>query len=238
MFSVINLFHIENAKSKGFKYYEKGDIPFISNGDYDNAVVGFVAPTKKDKVFDKACICVSSFCEATIQKPPFLPRGNGGSGLVVLVPKMNMEEEIYFYASQINMFKWKFSFSRMLIGRRIQNLKLVKYEALKFKVKDKLKKLLPQIDLKDQIQENKNIQLMKVSALCSIEKKTSLPQNALNSEGNVPYVTTSSLNNGVSLFTDEKPNFKGKCLSVAMNGSVGEVFFQIDDLLLVEIMPY
>jgi hypothetical protein len=47
MFSVINLFHIENAKSKGFKYYEKGDIPFISNGDYDNAVVGFVAPTKK-----------------------------------------------------------------------------------------------------------------------------------------------------------------------------------------------
>lgn len=78
--------------------------------------------------------------------------------------------------------------------------------------------------------ENKNIKSFKVDELCDIKKKTALPQNVMSS-GNIPYVTTSSMNNGVSYFVDEEPNFKGKCLSVAMNGSVGEVFFQIDDFI-------
>lgn len=66
--------------------------------------------------------------------------------------------------------------------------------------------------------------------LCEVSKKTSLPQNALE-YGNIPYVTTSSLNNGVSNFVDTKPNVKGKCLTVALNGSVGETFFQFDDFV-------
>ena len=49
--------------------------------------------------------------------------------------------------------------------------------------------------------------------------------------GKIPYVTTSSKNNGVSGYYDEKPNFKGKCLTVALNGSVGETFFQFDDFI-------
>ena len=122
MAKIKNLFNIENAKSKGYEHYEEGNIPFVTNGDYDNSIVGFVKPLEKDRVFEKASICLSSFCEATIQTPPFLPRGNGGSGLVVLVPKKEMtEEELYFYTAQINMMKWKFRFSRMLIGRRIKN---------------------------------------------------------------------------------------------------------------------
>jgi len=232
MVKIKDLFKIENAKSKGFEHYEEGNIPFVTNGDYDNSIVGFVKPFEKDRVFEKAGICLSSFCEATIQTPPFLPRGNGGSGLVVLVPKKEMtEEELYFYAAQINMLKWKFNFSRMLIGRRVQDLELVKYKPLKFKVEEQLKKLLPKEELKSKIEENSNFQFMKIDELCNIEKKTSIPQNAMNLNGNTPYVTTSSMNNGVSQFTDEEPNFKGKSLTVAMNGSVGEVFFQVDDFI-------
>lgn len=232
MEKINELFNIENAKSKGFEHYDEGEIPFVTNGDYDNSIVGFVKPLENDRVFDKHSICLSSFCEATIQTPPFIPRGNGGSGLVVLVPKQEMsEEELYFYTAQINMMKWKFSFSRMLIGRRVKNLELVKYKLLKFKIKDKLKQLIPKENSKQEIQENKNVKIMKVKDLCKIDKRTSIPQNAMNLNGEVPYVTTSSMNNGVSNFADEEPNFKGKCLSVAMNGSVGEVFFQIDDFI-------
>ncbi len=68
------------------------------------------------------------------------------------------------------------------------------------------------------------------NGLCVVNKKTALPQNSLDI-GNVPYVTTSSLNNGVSGYYDEEPNFKGRCLTVALNGSVGEVFFQFDDFI-------
>ena len=38
-------------------------------------------------------------------------------------------------------------------------------------------------------------------------------------------------NNGVIGFVEEKPNTKGKCLTIALNGSVGETFFQIEDFI-------
>lgn len=66
--------------------------------------------------------------------------------------------------------------------------------------------------------------------LCVIEKKTALPQNILD-KGETPYVTTSSLNNGVSGFYDIEPNSLSKCITVALNGSVGETFFQFEDFV-------
>ena len=73
------LFTVEKAKSKGFENYEKGDVPFITNGIGNNGVQGFVKPNETARVFTIDAICVSAFCEATVQKAPFLPRGNGGS---------------------------------------------------------------------------------------------------------------------------------------------------------------
>lgn len=232
MSKIKDLFNIENAKSKGFESYKKGNISFVTNGDYDNAMLGFVKPFKKDKIFTKKSICLSTFCEANIPDIPFLPRGNGGSGLVVLVPKKEMsEEELYFYASQINKLRWRFSFSRMLIRRRIENIEIINYKKLDFKIKEKLKEMLPKEKEKDKIKENKNIKILKVRDLCEINKKKALPQNALTLNGNTPYVTTSSFNNGVSGFVEEEPNSKGKCLTIALNGSVGETFFQLDSFI-------
>lgn len=232
MAKIKDLFNIENAKSKGFEHYEEGEIPFVTNGDYDNSIVGFVKPLEKDQVFDKPSICLSSFCEATIQTPPFIPRGNGGSGLVVLVPKKEMtEEELYFYTAQINMMKWKFSFSRMLIGRRIKNLEMVKYNSLKFKIKEKLKQLIPKEKEKEKIQENKNIQIMKVKDLCEIKKKTAPPQNNINLNGNIPYVSSSSQNNGVVFLVGEEPNFKAGSLTIAKDGNDGTAFYQPFDFI-------
>ena len=74
------------------------------------------------------------------------------------------------------------------------------------------------------------IENIQENGLCRVNKKTFLPQNALEF-GNIPYVTTSSLNNGVSNFVDAKPNVKSKCLTVALNGSVGETFFQFDNFV-------
>ena len=232
MVKIKELFLIKNAKSRGFEYYEEGVVPLVTNGNYENSVLGLVEPLEKDRVFDEVSICLSSFCDATIQVPPFLPRGNGGSGLVVLVPKQKMiEDEIYFYTAQINMMKWKFGFSRMLIGRRVQNLELVAYKTLQLDIQEKLQLFVPKEKIKEKIRENKLVKIMRVKDLCNIKKKTAIPQNVMNLNGSTPYVTTSSIDNGASQFVGEEPNFNGKCLSVAMNGSVGEVFFQIDDFI-------
>jgi hypothetical protein len=121
------LFTIQKAKSKGFESYEKGDIPFITNGIGNNGVQGFVKPNETARVFKTDAICVSAFCEATVQKAPFLPRGNGGSGLSVLVPKQTMSlDELLLHASYINkVYGWRFSYGRMIKMDRLKDMKLL-----------------------------------------------------------------------------------------------------------------
>lgn len=121
------LFKVTNAKSKGFKRYKHGKIPFISNGFADNGLVGFVTPNKNDRVFNKDSICISAFCEATVQKAPFLPRGNGGSGLKVITPLNEMNfEELLFNAAYINrVYSWKFSYGRMVTSARIKEMNVL-----------------------------------------------------------------------------------------------------------------
>lgn len=75
------------------------------------------------------------------------------------------------------------------------------------------------------------------NGLCLAIKQSALPKNSLEA-GDTPYVTTSSLNNGISGFFDIEPNSESKCLTVALNGSVGEVFFNLKILLQVGIMLY
>ncbi len=122
-----DLFIVHNSKSGGFESYQQGNVRFISNGFQNNGIVGLVEPKPNDRVFNFKGICVSAFCEATVQEPPFLSRGNGGSGLIVLEPRKSMSnEELLYYAAYINeTIRWRFSFGRMVSKDRIeqQNIK-------------------------------------------------------------------------------------------------------------------
>lgn len=231
MKKIIDLFDIQNARSRGFDSHQKGIIPFVSNGLYNNGIVGYITSLEDEKVFTDKAICVSSFCEATVHNPPFLPRGNGGSGLIVLIPKSKMtDNELYYYATQINNQRWRFSFSRMVIGNRLKNLSLLD-DPINTSVRSEIVKLLPKGNANSQIRQHNNYKWVLLTDLCNIEKKSALPQNQLETNGKTPYVTTSSKNNGISDYVFANPNSKGKCLTVALNGSVGETFFQFDDFI-------
>lgn len=130
MDAINNLFKIHKAKSKAFSDHDKGIIPFVSNGFANNGVVGFVEPLPSDKVFQFEGICISVFGEATVQYPPFIARGNGGSGLSVLEPDKSMaKSELYWYASYINQaIRWRFSFGRMLKKERLEKLQFPYFE--------------------------------------------------------------------------------------------------------------
>lgn len=231
MKKIIDLFDIQNARSKGFDSYQVGSIPFVSNGLFNDGVVGYVTPLKEDRLFYKLSICVSSFCEATVHRPPFLPRGNGGSGLIVLIPKKEMsEDELYFYAAQINSQRWRFSFSRMVITDRLKNLAVLD-KPLNISVRTEVSRLLPKQSNTTQVFSHHNFRWVLLTDIFNIEKKSAPPQNKLETGGRTPYVTTSSKNNGISDYVTYKSNSKGKCLTVALNGSVGETFFQFDDFI-------
>jgi len=240
MFSILEKFDIINAKSSSFTLYSKGNIPFVTNGsDLESSVIGYVKPLQGDRIFYENSISLSSFGEAIIPPVPFIARGNGGSGLIILAPKNDMSiDELYFYASQINMQKWRFSFSFMAIKKRVEKINLIEFSPLKkIAIEKRIKELTPKKRRKNKKNIISELRLINViydkktkEGLCTVSKSTALPQNALE-KGETPYITTSSLNNGVSGFYDIQPNFKSKCLTLALNGSVGEVFFQFEDFV-------
>jgi hypothetical protein len=123
---VRDLFAAETARSAPFSDHDSGEIPFVTNGYRDNGTIGYVSPLPGDRVFSEPAICVSAFCEATVPTNPFIARGNGGSGLTVLVPKKPMDyTELWAFAGYLSSrHGWKFSFGRMATRPRLEVLDL------------------------------------------------------------------------------------------------------------------
>src|SRR5574337_1366664 len=85
-----NLFFFDVAKSKGAEDYDSGDFPFVTSTELNNGVVAYVDPDDDDKVFEGPIICISGLGHATVQLGKFLPKGNGGDSLTMLIPKFKM----------------------------------------------------------------------------------------------------------------------------------------------------
>lgn len=121
-------FEIINAKSHSFDVYDYGDYAFVSNGFINKGIIGYVYPYDDDRVFVEPCISISAFCEAIVQNQPFIARGNGGSGLTILKPKVAMNQGLLMeYASYINeCCSWRFCYGRMVTKERLEKLEIPK----------------------------------------------------------------------------------------------------------------
>jgi hypothetical protein len=219
-------FYIHNAKSKGIDDHDFGDIPFVSNGTIDNGIIGYVKQLPEDRIFPQKAICVSSFCEATVQRPPFIPRGNGGSGLVVLVPKEDLTfEDLYFYAAQINSFKWKFSFGRMVIADRIANLPLLERKT-SFSVNKKIKELLNNnINYSVKLEGKKEISRLDDIFILSYGQKEYESKDGLK-KGKTILISSKGEDKGCYGFFDIKPFYKAPFITVPRTGTIGQAFVQ------------
>ena len=232
MMIIDDLFKIYTAKSKGFESYDQGEIPFISNGFLNNGVVGFVAPYDDDRTFDFPGICVSAFCEATVQKPPFMPRGNGGSGLIVLEPKKPLsKDELLFYSSYINKsFRWRFSFGRMVTKRRFKTLEIQEYEETK-----EIDKSLPENTIEPkEIDHNKNFKLFSITQLFDLYRGDFHALNRLD-PGDYPTVSRVAYNSGVVGYFNKPDNAEiYPRYMITVSTVTGDAFVQLHDFIATD----
>lgn len=122
--TVTDYFNILNAKSFGERHYAEGEFPYISSGDLNNSIIRLVSGDKNE-IFWNGGITVTAFGLACVQPSPFFARGNGGSSVRVLEPKYNMSlRELVWFASQINLQRWRFFYGRMSIKSRLARLKI------------------------------------------------------------------------------------------------------------------
>lgn len=115
-------FEVKGGRSSGEKNYINGSCPYISSGDPNNSIIRLVDDLE-DEVFYDGGITVTCFGTAHIQPWRFMARGNGGSAVRVLVPKFKMTyKELVWFATQINIQRWRFFYGRMSIGSRLKRL--------------------------------------------------------------------------------------------------------------------
>lgn len=232
MINIEAVFNLYNARSAAFERHDEGGIPFISSGFFNNGVVGFVKPYKGDKVFDREMICVSAFCEATVQEPPFIARGNGGSGMTVLEPKSEMSyEAMLFYAAAINkQLKWRFSFGRMVTIDRLKGLSVAEYQKIDINVD--LQNRLPSNSGNSRL-KMKNILTKKyrVDMLFDLGRGDFHSMKILKS-GEWPVVSRSVANNGVvGHFSIPKGASLRKAPAITVSTTTGDAFVQLEDFL-------
>ena len=232
MLDLTSLFSIHNAKSVGFERHKQGTVPFVSNGFFNNGVVGFVEPLPYDTVFQHRAICISAFCEATVQEPPFLPRGNGGSKLTVLEPRESMPyEEMAFYAAYINeSVSWRFSYYRMVTRARIERLKLPKYDGTVRPTKT-IAELIPRKPVDNELSKKPiRFSPFSLSILFDVVKGEGKYLTDL-STGNTPLISATNWDNGVLAFVDLTPTFKAPAITVERVS--GCAFVQLQDFATV-----
>lgn len=121
-----DLFVLHTARSGGYDACQPGDVAFVTNGLRDNGVLGFITPEPDDRVFGFVGIVLSAFLEATVHLPPFVARGNGGSGLIVLEPRTALSPaQLGVVAAYINStLSWRFSWYRQTSVSRVKNLQV------------------------------------------------------------------------------------------------------------------
>lgn len=214
-----DLFNVHVAKSYGYAKYKEGDTAFITNGFTNNGVQGYVSPMRRDKVFKFDGICISAFCEATVQNSPFMGRGNGGSGIIVLEPKNQMDMgELYYVSSYINnSTRWRFSYGRMVSKDRITRIDIpyppIKPESFDISIP------LPEIKEAGK-SKHKNIKYgsFKVSDLFNLHSGDYHNASALPL-GDIPLVSCGNKNNGIMKFVSvPSDKIYQKALTIAYNG--------------------
>lgn len=201
---------------------DNGNILISSKGT-DNGIYGFFdIPVK----YTSPIITVPGYGtigQAFVQTRPCAVDDH----LLILIPKRRMSiEELYQIAYQIRGTKWKYRYGRGITPERLKTQKIVLCNISKQYSNYIENRQYTVINKIDSLKNITKLVFFPLSKIVDIRKKTALPQNAINLEGNIPYVTTTSKDNGVSNFTDEIANFQGNCLTVAMNGSVCSVFYQ------------
>ncbi|MGI0011403.1 MAG: hypothetical protein ACREAE_08390, partial [Nitrosopumilaceae archaeon] len=116
-------FRVLNGKSTGEKNYSVGDCPYISSGDSLNSIIRLVS--EEDGETFSGGITITAFGQTYIQPWEFMARGNGGSSVRVLIPKFRMGiNELIWFATQINIQKWRFFYARMAIKSRLERLRV------------------------------------------------------------------------------------------------------------------
>lgn len=256
VFLIGDLFSVKRPPARNKDDYELGEVPFVASGSMNNGVMKCCKPHEDDKLDDAGCITVSPVDgSAFYQSYSFLGRGGAGSSILMLyADTLNLYNGQFIAKMISNTCACKYSYGHMgnkdAIKRErimlpvddndepdyqfmedyMKELMVTKRKQYQEYVEQRLAKL--DIDAKMSKWGGYNLDLeSKKWKPCKLSKlgivKSGKDIYAMERvEGDIPYVTSGSQNNGIGYFVANKNQTLDKgYIAFNRNGAVGLAFY-------------
>ena len=182
---------------------EENGIPFVSCGEKNNGVCGFVSFNERYKINPENTIsiaCNGSVMESFLQTEKYY----SGRDVYYLEPKISLtQNQILFYCMCLRANKYKYSYGRKA-NRALKDILVPNIDEIPSYVEE-IKISLPSKDSVTQgkisLNQNewKDFELQELFNICGT-KTTFIDTLEKYGDGSFPYVTTKAANNGVKKF--------------------------------------
>lgn len=224
------LFEIIKTQSEdliNFQTSNKSLIPYISRTSINNGVSAFVDFNSKIKINNKNLITVSlggmGVMYSFYQNNDFYI----GQNVAILSSKENLNlNEILYYCECLKKNNQKYSYGRGA-NRTLKDIMLPERHELPSWV---YTKKIPTVSIKKPEKLTFDLSTWKEFLLTDLFDVKRGDVNSVSDleKGDIPVVTATENNNGISFHTDNKSNYKTyeNCLTITNDGGVGNVFYQ------------
>lgn len=252
VFLIGDLFSVKRPPARNKDNYEVGDIPFVASGSVNNGVMKCCKPLEDEKLDEAGCITVSPVDGSAFYQPyPFLGRGGAGSSILMLyADNMNLYSGQFIAKMISNTCACKYTYGHMGNKDGIKRERIMlpidennnpDYQFMEDYVKELMARKREQyLDYcKEQLKifgggysliplaDKQWKSFFIVDVFDTIQRGKRL-KTADHLVGEVPYVSSSALNNGIDNFVSNDKGVRkfSDCLSLANSGSVGSSFYE------------
>ena len=245
-FNVTDVFdHIQRGKRLKNADHIPGDWPYISSSALNNGVADWIEPTDNSRVFGESISLANSGSVGTAFYEPF---DYVASDHITSFHLKHGSKLVYlFMATCLEKQKNNFSFNREVNENRLKRLKIMlpvddhgqpdyqfmadyERQLIRHKREQYLKYVSDQLAKLGSIEPLKPLDELKWNPVCVADIGNVLSVHDIYAreriDGQIPYVTSGSTNNGIGYFVgnDNKSKDFG-VISVNRNGAVGEAFY-------------
>lgn len=252
IFLIGDLFCVKRPPARNKDNYEIGNVPFVASGSVNNGVMKCCKPLENEKLDKAGCITVSPVDGSAFYQPyPFLGRGGAGSSVLMLyTDNINLYSGQFIAKMISNTCACKYTYGHMgnKDGIRRERIMLPidednkpDYQFMEDYVKELMSKKREQyLDYcKEQLKffgggdnliplADKQWNAFFIVDIFDVIQRGKRLKTADHLAGEIPYVSSSSLNNGVDDFVSNDNGVRrfSNCLSLANSGSVGSSFYE------------
>jgi len=234
-FAISDLFYVSTSKDANMFNSNTGATPYVAASSENNGVTGYVDSEPSQAANTMTISRNGSICSVFYQPNPYCCSPDD---IRVLTPRFNFNVYIALFIKTImEREKFRYAYGRKLGTKRIEKM-LVKLPTTKdgtldFNYMENILKCINSKPITTSVSANMQPNLTSVSQWSEFElgqlfdfaKGKRLRKEDML-EGRTNYLGAVSDNNGIRQLIDAPAIFKGNCITVNYNGSVGEAFYQ------------